>query len=188
MKIIHFFFLIFIIYYCNCDFTCTVEKYHIIDTTSPDYEYDIELDWTDYDERTITVPFVNLESKEEIIPLFVNGTSLQLYEGLEITNVDEISEEINKKAKDHKLYETHSTFNEELIDVNNNKLKMVINSNDFKANKNDVKKKYIKYFCWYECGKKLKSSFRISSIIVTVNNAKFLKLSKYLIGFLLLFL
>ena len=99
MKIIHFFFLIFIIYYCNCVFTCNKEKYHIIDTTSPDYEYDIELDWTDYDERTITVPFVNLESEDEIIPLFVNGTSLQLYEGLEITKVDEISEEIKKKPK-----------------------------------------------------------------------------------------
>ena len=189
MKIIHIFFLIFIIYYCNCDFDCSNNsyiKYHNIDTSSPDYEYDIEIDWTDDDEKSITVPFIDLVNKEEIFPIFVNGSSLQFYEKLENTsvNVDELNKQT--KGRNGNLYDTISTANS--INVVRNKLIMKIKSNNFKANENDVDKKYIKYFCWLECADAEKSRFRQSGIIVTVNNAKFLKLSKYLIGFLLLFL
>ena len=189
MKIIHIFFLIFIIYYCNCDLNCSNNdniKIHNIDTSSPDYEYDIKIDWTDDDEKSITVPFIDLANKDEIFPIFVNGSSLQFYEDLEITsvNVDTLnSETILKNSNLHK-----TIFTVYSIKVVGNKLKMEIKSDLFKANDNDVNQKFIKYFCWFECAGANKIRFRKSGIIVTVNNAKFLKLSKYLIGFLLLFL
>ncbi len=191
MKIIHIFFLIFIIYYCNCDIDCSIKdniKFHNIDTSSPDYEYDIVIDWTDDDdEKTIIVPFDNLTNETEIFPFFVNGSCLQFYKDLETTSdsdVNKINDE--KKEKNGNLYKFTSTV--ESTKVVGKKLKMQIKSDKFKANENDVNQKYIKYFYWLECADTDKYRYRKSGIIVTVNNAKILKLSKYLIGFLLLFL
>ena len=189
MKIIHLFFLFFIIYYCNCagiECSGTDNKYHIIDNTSPDYEYDIELDWTDDDEKSITIPFSADLGNDEILPLFMNGTYIEtfidLYGSANIRSEDEINTELIPQNF-YKIYNVITNTKR-----NENKLILTIKANDFKANSNDVNQKFIKYFCWLECAGYQRGRFRKSGIIVTVNNAKFLRLSKYLIGFLLLFL
>ena len=189
MKIIHLFFLFFIIYYCNCagiECSGTEDIYHIIDNTSPDYEYDIELDWTDDDEKTITIPFSEDLGEDEILPLFMNGTTMntfmKYYSSLNLRDEDDFDTDIIPNNF-YKIYNVITNTKR-----NGNKLILTIKANDFKANSNDVNQKYIKYFCWLECAGANRGRFRQSGIIVTVNNAKFLKLSKYLIGFLLLFL
>ena len=189
MKIIHLFFLFFIIYYCNCagiECSGTENQYHIIDNTSPDYEYDIELDWTDDEEKSITIPFSADLRDDEILPLFMNGTTIEtfmnIYGSANIRSEDEINTFITQKE----FYKISNVITDS--ERKGNKLILNIKANDFKANSNDVNQKYIKYFCWLECAGKETGRFRKSGIIVTVNNAKFLRLSKYLIGFLLLFL
>lgn len=189
MKEIQFIFLIFIFYYCICaNLTCDNNgKYHIIDNTSPNYEYDIELDWTDIDDKTINVPFVDLQ-ENEIIPLFVNGSYLKFYESNErpITNEENIYSLQYDMNIIPNLYTISSNVSE--FSVENNNLKILVKSNGFKANEKDVKKKYIKYFCWYECENATNYRFRKSGIIVVVNKSNFLKLNQFLIGFLLLLL
>ena len=182
MKVIQIIFLFFIIYNCYCNLSCSKGNYHTIDNNHADYNYDIELDWTDDDEKTIKVPFTNLVNKDEIIPIFVNGTSLDFYEGTSCTT----EEQINNIKRPDNLYSTHNIISDH--SVNNGILEMTLKADGFKANNNDVKKKYIKYFCWYECDGDNKSKFRESGIIVVVNNSGFMKFSKYLIGLLLLFL
>ena len=189
MKVILIIFLIFIIYYCNCnDLTCNSANptYHIIDNTHEEYKYDIELDWTDDDEKTITIPFSEDLGEDEILPLFMNGTTMntfmESYSKLNLRDEDDFDTD-NIPKNFYKIYNVITNTKR-----NGNKLILTIKANDFKANSNDVNQKYIKYFCWLECAGANKGRFRQSGIIVTVNNAKFLRISKYLIGFLLLFL
>ena len=189
MKIIHLFFLFFIIYYCNCagiECSGTDNQYHIIDNTSPDYEYDIELDLTDDVEKPITIPFTADLGNDEILPLFMNGTTMETFIDLYGSDNIRSEEEINTVIIPEKFYKIYNV----ITDTKRNGKKLILNikANDFKANSNDVNQKFIKYFCWLECAGYQTGRFRKSGIIVTVNNAKFLRLSKYLIGFLLLFL
>ena len=116
----------------------------------------------------------------------MNGTTIEtfmnIYESANIRSEDEINTFITQKE----FYKISNVITDS--ERKGNKLILNIKANDFKANSNDVNQKYIKYFCWLECAGKETGRFRKSGIIVTVNNAKFLRLSKYLIGFLLLFL
>jgi len=189
-------FIIFILfsYYCYCTITtCSGSKYHLVDVTSPSYEYDIELDWTDIDEKTISIPFSNLQSVNDIIPLFVNSSviDLEYYDVPGIAVDAEIESKLKEYAntikKNHyNLYDTANFISDYTLDGAS--LKFTLKSTQFQANQDDVNQKYLKYFCWYECDSNDELRFRQSGIIVTVNNAKLLKLSKYLMGFLLLFL
>ena len=189
-------FIIFILfsYYCYCTITtCTGSsfKYHTIENTASNYEHDIELDWTDNDEKTISIPFDNLASVNDIIPLFVNATSIEYYENpnflidanLETTIKDYVN---GLKTRHKNMYDTASFISDYTLD--GAYLKFTLKADKFKANNEDVNQKYIKYFCWYECASSTSLRFRQSGIIIVLNNAKLLKLSKYLMGFLLLLL
>ena len=76
-------------------------------------------------------------------------------------------------------------FAEELPENNNKLLNDVLRTNVkstfFRANENKVGEVYKYYFGWFECGGDQKQRFRVSQIMISVNNGKLYQISKYLL-------
>ena len=77
------------------------------------------------------------------------------------------------------------TFAKELPEGNNkiidNVLRTSVSSTFLKANEKNVGEVFKYYFGWFECGGDQKQRFRVSQIMISVNNGKLYQISKYLL-------
>ena len=63
----------------------------------------------------------------------------------------------------------------------NNVLRTSVKSTFLKANENKVGEAYKYYFGWFECGGDYQQRFKISPIMISINNGKLYQISKYLL-------
>ena len=63
----------------------------------------------------------------------------------------------------------------------NNVLRTSIKSTFIKANENKVGEVYKYYFGWFECAVVQTQRFRVSQIMISINNGKLYQISKYLL-------
>ena len=174
-----------------------------IDTTSGDYKYNWDFDWTDEDKFEFKVPFTesfDFDGNDSIIPFFINASTVSGYRTFSKTYVsqDEADKSATKTAFEdlnaELIYNTYQVFYPfEYDDFNGKKtgklLTATIKGEEFKANKNDVNQKFIKYFGWARCSGPKTVTVTISNILVTFNNGNYFSISKILLATLaLLFL
>jgi len=172
----------------NCKID-TVAPDILIDTTSKDYQYNYEFDWTDDDHYSFKVPFVYNFNKDEIIPFFVNASySLPSSRTVDANNKIKIDEQEIATLNEFKAYgqKVFATF--ENYDIKSNTLTVDLKANDLKADNNDITRKFIKYFGYAYCDSK-NIYFEKSNILATFNNGNYFSISKILlISLALLFL
>ena len=196
MKIIYFitFIILFSYIYSFCSGCCTEQnkKTHNIDTSSKYYKSEITFDWTSEDSYDLNIPFVKLASVGDISPFLANATFIKFAENLfDGVYVDKNLVKVNDFDRFYNLdeYKTGSfqgyTFAKELPEGNNkiidNVLRTSVSSTFLKANENKVGEVYKYYFGWFECGGDQKQRFRVSQIMISVNNGKLYQISKYLL-------
>ena len=179
-KIIFFSFFIIVLKCVEISELCTNKtkiKTYQIDTNNANFKYENEFDWTDDDSFKITIPFTNITGTEGFIPFFINGTVVgnKMYKsGDSIKNfTDEILGDI--------------IFPIETFEAKDKNLELTVKSTAVKANKNDVQKKYVKYFGWAQCTSDNETKITITSIIGTFNNGYYFSLNSILfVGLVLL--
>jgi hypothetical protein len=171
-----------------------------IDTTSGDYKYNWDFDWTDEDSFPFKVPFTSSFGENDIIPFFINASTVSPYGSREYNYLSQEDADKQKKTpfkdlSDEKIYNTYQVFYPfdyyeiEIDEKNRTLLKHTIKGEEFKANKNDVNQKFIKYFGWAVCSGNKRVSVTVSNILVTFNNGNYFSISKILLATLaLLFL
>jgi hypothetical protein len=171
-----------------------------IDTTSGDYKYNVDFDWTDEDSIEFKVPFTSKLENNSIIPFFINASTVSAYDNKDFYYVSEEdvkndnTKTLYKDLNDSLIYNKIHVFYPFDYYFDDNKstgklLKATIKGDDFKANPNDVNQKFIKYFGWAVCSGNKKVKTKVSNILVTFNNGNYFSISKILLATLaLLFL
>ena len=172
-----------------------------VDTTSGNYQYNWDFDWTDDDSISFKVPFT--ESSEsfgenDIIPFFINASTVSDYgsKSYEYVSQDDVNNDITKTKtlfedlSAQLIYNKYQVFYPFDYSINGKLLTATIKGDEFKANPNDVNQKFIKYFGWAVCsGTNKKVQVTVSNILVTFNNGNYFSISKILLATLaLLFL
>ena len=196
MKIIYFitFIILFSYIYSFCSGCCTDEnaQSHYIDTSSKYYKSEITFDWTSEDEYDLNIPFVRLTSLGDISPFLANATFIKfaknIFNGVYVDNniveVEDFDRFYNLDADKTGTFQGY-TFAKELPEGDNkllqNVLRTSVKSTFLKANENNVGEAYKYYFGWFECGGNKKQRFRVSQIMISINNGKLYQISKYLL-------
>jgi hypothetical protein len=177
------------------DCSTTPGKSLYIDTTSGDYKYNVDFDWTDDDTITFKVPFTESFGENDIIPFFINASTVSPYGSREYNYLSQEDADTQKKTpfvdlSAELIYNTYQVFYPFDYSINGKLLTATIKGDEFKANPNDVNQKYIKYFGWAVCsGIDKQVKVTVSNILVTFNNGNYFSISKILLATLaLLFL
>ena len=168
------------------DCSTTRGKSLYIDTTSGDYQYNWDFDWTDEDSISFKVPFTESFGENDIIPFFINASTSSGING----DTYEYNETHFKDLNDSLIYNKYQVFYPFDYKINDKLLTATIKGDEYKANKNDVNQKFIKYFGWAVCsGNDKEVKVTVSNILVTFNNGNYFSISKILLATLaLLFL
>ena len=166
-----------------------------VDTTSGDYQYNWDFDWTDDDSISFKVPFTESFGENAIIPFFINASTASTYGSnrYEYVSEDDVKNDNTKTLfKDlsaQLIYNKYQVFYPFDYSINGKLLTATIKGDEFKANPNDVNQKFIKYFGWAVCSGNKRVSVTVSNILVTFNNGNYFSISKILLATLaLLFL
>ena len=165
-----------------------------VDTTSGDYQYNWDFDWTDEDSIPFKVPFTSSFGENEIIPFFINASTASNYQTFTKTYLSKEDantlnltpfEDLNAEL----IYNKYQVFYPFDYKINDKLLTATIKGDEFKANPKDVNQKFIKYFGWARCSGPKTVTVTISNILVTFNNGNYFSISKILLATLaLLFL
>ena len=196
MKFIYFitFLILFSYIYSFCSGCCSVTnaQSHYIDTSSKYYKSEITFDWTSEDEYDLNIPFVRLSSLGDISPFLANATFIKfaknifngVYVDKNLVEVNDFDRFYNLDADKTGSFQGY-IFAKELPEGNNkiidNVLRTSVSSTFLKANEKNVDKVFKYYFGWFECGGDQKQRFRVSQIMISVNNGKLYQISKYLL-------
>lgn len=178
----------------DCSITSSPPDLYI-DTTSGDYQYNWDFDWTDDDSISFKVPFTSSFGENEIIPFFINASTVSTYgsgryvyvsqDDVKNDNTLTLFEDLSAQL----IYNKYQVFYPFDYSINGKLLTATIKGDEFKANPNDVNQKYIKYFGWAVCSGNKRVSVTVSNILVTFNNGNYFSISKMLLATLaLLFL
>ena len=163
-----------------------------IDTTSGDYQYNWDFDWTDDDSISFKVPFTSSFGENDIIPFFINASTVSDYRSFSKTYLSKEDADTQKKTPFEDLsaeliYNQYQVFYPFDYSINGKLLTATIKGDEFKANPNDVNQKYIKYFGWAVCsGNDKEVEVKVSNILVTFNNGNYFSISKILLATLAL--
>ena len=164
-----------------------------IDTTSGDYQYNVDFDWTDKDSIEFKVPFTESFGENEIIPFFINASTVSPYGSRKYNYISLEDADTQKKTpfldlSAELIYNKYQVFYPiDDYSINGKLLTATIKGNDFKANPNDVNQKFIKYFGWAVCsGNDKEVEVKVSTILVTFNNGNYFSISKILLATLAL--
>jgi hypothetical protein len=188
--------LIFALTSCKLAYDGCVKRDHTtynahqleIDTTHKNYEYNIEFDWTDDDNKEIRVPFIEGVNEDEIIPLFFNASELTFVKSLSCRWKEDSSKPDNLECNgknyssldEIKLYDKYKVFQTFDYKLEGNSIKQDIVAKNFGANSNDITRKYIKYFGFAYCsGNDIE--IITTNILVTINNGNYFSVSKILL-------
>jgi hypothetical protein len=196
MKFIYFItFLILFSYiysFSSGDCSAANAQSHYIDTSSKYYKSEITFDWTSEDSYDLNIPFVRLSSLGDISPFLANATFIKfakkIFNGVYVDNniveVEDFDRFYNLDANKTGTFQGY-TFAKELPEGDNtllnNVLRTSVKSTFLKANENKVGEAYKYYFGWFECGGDKKQRFRVSEIMISINNGKLYQISKYLL-------
>jgi len=194
--------LFFALATCNLDITkCGTATFHKIDTSSKDYQYNYDFDWTDEDEFDFKVPFTSTSvfsgDENQIIPMFINASALELIE-----DQDEYTLETNKDGKnvvkvddvEYDSFDSVKYYGQRIFatfdgTVSNNVLSAKLKGATLGAEAEDVTRKFRKYFAYAECSGTNTVKIKVSTILATFNNGNYFSISKILLASLaLLFL
>ena len=166
-----------------------------VDTTSGDYQYNWDFDWTDEDSIDFKVPFTESFGENDIIPFFINASTVstygsKLYEYVSQVDVDkDNTKTLFEDLSAQKIYNKYDVFYPFDYKINGKLLTATIKGEEFKANDKDVNQKFIKYFGWARCIGSKTVEVKVSNILVTFNNGNYFSISKILLATLaLLFL
>ena len=159
-----------------------------IDIASDNYENNKEFDWTDDDSFNFKVPLRNTGSgtisTENFIPLFINASVVDTY----VTNNETYGSLTIKGSElsDIKIYDKYPVYYPFDATITDNLVTAKINSGQVKANKNDVKQKFIKYFGFAYCTGEGEAKIKYTHILATFNNGNYFSISKMLLSALVL--
>ncbi len=157
-----------------------------LDTSSKDYEYKVEFDWTDEPDFPFKVPLVTEAelSTANVIPFFINTSTIDYIESYTINSVD--YDDITAV----KVYDKYPLFYPFDASISSSQISAKVKSTDVKANENDVTQKFMKYFGIAYCSGPETVRLKIfTEILVIVNNGNYFSTSKILLACLaLLFL
>ena len=194
MKIIYFitFIILFSYIYSFCSGCCTEQNKitHNIDTSSKYYKSEITFDWTSEDEYDLNIPFTKLGKVGDISPFLVNATFVEFskksngkYVENNLVEIEDYDAFYNYNKKELKFqgYPVAKEIPEGECKLINNVLRTSIKSTFIKANENKVGEAYKYYFGWFECGGDYQQRFKISPIMISINNGKLYQISKYLL-------
>ena len=163
-----------------------------IDTTSGDYQYNWDFDWTDDDSISFKVPFTESFGENAIIPFFINASTVSPYGSRKYNYISLEDADTQKKTpfldlSAELIYNKYQVFYPiDDYSINGKLLTATIKGNDFKANPNDVNQKFIKYFGWAVCSGNKQVKATVSNILVTFNNGNYFSISKILLATLAL--
>jgi hypothetical protein len=197
--------LFFALATCNLDISkCTTPSSHDIDTSSKDYKYYYDFDWTDEDEYDFKVPFISTNSfvgdNDQIIPMFINASAVDLVKKIE--NEEGFILTTNKDGKnvvkindvEYESLESVKVYGQRVFfpfdgKVSDNVLSAKLTGTTLGAEAEDVTRKFRKYFAYAECKDVKEITIKISTILATFNNGNYFSISKILLASLaLLFL
>ena len=175
---------------CKADNSIDGEKI-FVEIASNNYENNKEFDWTDDDSFDFKVPLrytgSGTISTENFIPLFINASVVNT-----IVSNNEAYGNLTIKGSelsDIKIYDKYSVSYPFDATITDNLVTAKINSGQVKANKNDVKQKFIKYFGFAYCTGDGEAKIKYTHILATFNNGNYFSISKMLLATLaLLFL
>ena len=163
-----------------------------LDTSSKDYEYKVEFDWTDEDEFDFKVPLVTdaILSTDNVIPFFINTSNYYTYDNQLYSSEETIGLEVLDDLATKKAYDKYSVFYPFDATISSSQISAKVKSTTIKANENDVTQKFMKYFGIAYCtGEKEVKTQLFTQILVIVNNGNYFSTSKILLACLaLLFL
>jgi hypothetical protein len=194
MKVIYFitFIILFSYIYSFCRDCCreNIALSHTIDTSSKYFKSEITFDWTSEDEYDLNIPFTKLGKVGDISPFLVNATFVEFSKKsngkyvenklVEIEDYDAFYNQNNYTLK-FQGYPVAKEIPEGECKLINNVLRTSIKSTFIKANENNVGEAYKYYFGWFECGGDYQQRFKISPIMISINNGKLYQISKYLL-------
>ena len=144
------------------------------------------------DTYDLNIPFAKLTSLGDISPYLANATFIQfasnLFDGKyvdkNIENVTDFDRFYNLDTDKNGKFQGY-IFAKELPENNhklmNNVLRTNVKSTFLKANENKVYEVYKYYFGWFECAVEQTQRFRVSQIMISINNVKLYQISKYLL-------
>jgi len=194
MKNIYFvtFLILFSYIYSFCRECCmeNIALSHTIDTTSKYFKSEITFDWTSEDSYDLNIPFVNLGKVGDISPFLVNATFVEFakksngkYVENNLVEIEDYDAFYNYNDKELKFqgYPVAKEIPEGECTLINNVIRTNIKSTFLKANENKVGEAYKYYFGWFECGGDYQQRFKISPIMISINNGKLYQISKYLL-------
>ena len=175
---------------CKADNSIEGDKI-FVEIASNNYENNKEFDWTDDDSFDFKVPLgyngSGTISMENIIPLFINASVVNTY----VSNNEAYGNLTIKgrELSDIKIYDKYPVYYPFDATITDNLVTAKINSGQVKANKNDVKQKFIKYFGFAYCTGEGEAKIKYTHILATFNNGNYFSISKMLLATLaLLFL
>ena len=184
----------------ECDGNNNVAGNNVYIDTTKKYEYNVEFDWTDDEDKTFKVPISTSEgiSETNVIPLFINASTVSTssnfvnsgnYGSATITTSDCTDGDI-ATIKIYNKYTVYYPFDASDGSISSTEISAKIKSTTVQANKNDVTQKFIKYFGIAYCSGKDQVKVKyFDNILVTVNNGNYFSTSKILLACLaLLFL
>ena len=194
MKAIYFitFIILFSYIYSFCRECCmeNIALSHTIDTSSKYFKSEITFDWTSEDSYDLNIPFTKLGKVGDISPFLVNATFVEFskksngkYVENNLVEIEDYDAFYNYNKKELKFqgYPVAKEIPEGECKLINNVLRTSIKSTFIKANENKVGEAYKYYFGWFECGGNKKQRFRVSQIMISINNGKLYQISKYLL-------
>ena len=198
MKNIYFitFLILFSYIYSFCRDCCRefIALTHSIDTNSKYYKSEITFDWTSEDSYDLNIPFTKLKKVGDISPFLVNATFIQFAK----TSTDEVFKKyVDKNLVGIDDYDTFYNYENKILlyqgypvakeipegecKLIDNVLRTSISPAFLKANANKVDEVFKYYFGWFECGGEYQQRFRVSQILISINNGKLYQISKYLL-------
>ena len=194
MKAIYFitFIILFSYIYSFCRDCCmeNIALSHTIDTSSKYFKSEITFDWTSEDEYDLNIPFTKLGKVGDISPFLVNATFVEFskksngkYVENKLVEIEDYDAFYNYEYKSliYQGYPVAKEIPEGECKLINNVLRTSIKSTFIKANENKVGEAYKYYFGWFECGGDYQQRFKISPIMISINNGKLYQISKYLL-------
>jgi hypothetical protein len=176
----------------ECNSSNSVNFPIYLDTSSKDYEYKVEFDWTDEPDFPFKVPLVtdaNL-STANVIPFFINTSNYNTYDNQYYSSENTSGLEVLDDLATKKVYDKYSVFYPFDASISKDQISAKVKSTDIKANENDVTQKFMKYFGIAVCvGDNLVETKVFREILVIINNGNYFSTSKILLACLaLLFL